>query len=93
MSLDVVPSFELVDVDRVKLKWGEQQDVDVKFSVSFNSDDCRRLARRKKNFKFAIRYLDNTDKQILYDTEKIWAERTYDIDFSQPSDALAMSGK
>ena len=84
MSLDLVPTFELIDVDRVKLGWNEQQDVDVKFSLSFSPEDCRKIAQREKNFTFGVRYLDNTGKQVLYDTQRTRAERTYNVNFSQP---------
>lgn len=40
-------------------------------------------AQREKNFRFAVRYLDNTGKQIMFDTQKSWAEQTYDINFFQ----------
>lgn len=84
MSLDLAPTFELIDVDRVKLGWNEQQDVDVKFSLSFSPEDCRKIAQRDKNFTFGVRYLDNTGKQVLYDTQKTRAERTYDVNFLPP---------
>lgn len=83
MSFDVVPAFELIDVDRIRLGCKVQQEVDVKFSLSFGSDDCRKPIQREKTLDSPCGTLITPENKSLVTPRKpISSERTYDIIFS-----------
>lgn len=61
---NVVPEFKLMDIDRSKFTWGQEKDIEIKYSVILSPDQCSKLRELNDSLRYEIRFYDNVGKLI-----------------------------
>jgi hypothetical protein len=66
---NMIPEFKLIDVSRSKLGWGEEREIEVKYSAALSPDVCTQMDERNEALVFELRFYDNTGKLIDKDSD------------------------
>jgi len=69
ITTDVFAEFKLISIDRTPLRWNQQRDVEIKFSMALPPSDCERIESQGKSFKLGLFFYDNVGNQLTQDVD------------------------
>lgn len=63
LNLEMLSECKLIDIDKSKILWGEQKEIETKFDLIMDSSTCKEWGHAEELY-LQIKYFDNTGKLL-----------------------------